>query len=77
MSRMWWIIVPVACGVGLAVLVGVLGTRNEPSKTDAVNSLCSSLTSRARPSIKTLTSLDPSTATQSELQTDVNGVQTA
>jgi hypothetical protein len=30
-------------GVGLAILVGVLGTRNEPAKSEAVSSLCSSL----------------------------------
>jgi len=77
MSRNWWIVVIlVACGVGLAVLIGVLGTRNEPSKTEAVNSLCTSLKGLDS-SIKTLTSLDASTATQSEVQTDVNGIQTA
>ena len=37
MSRMWWIIILVAAGVGLAVLIGVLGTRNEPSKTEAAS----------------------------------------
>ena len=30
MSKMTWIIILVACGIGLAVLVGVLGTRNGP-----------------------------------------------
>ena len=30
MSRMWWIIILVAAGVGLAVAIGLLGTRNEP-----------------------------------------------
>ena len=29
MSRMWWIIALVGAGVGLAVVIGVLGTRNE------------------------------------------------
>ena len=77
MSRNWWIVVVlVACGVGLAVLIGVLGTRNEPSKSEAVNTLCSSL-GDLESSIKTLTSLDPATATQSELQNDVDGVQAA
>ena len=43
MSRIWWIVILVAAGVGLAVVIGVLGTRNEPSKTDAVTNLCDSL----------------------------------
>lgn len=73
MSRMWWIIVLVAAGVGLAVLIGVLGTRNEPSKTETVSSLCSSLTS-LESSVKTLTSL-PSSASKSEYETDLTAVQ--
>jgi hypothetical protein len=77
MSRTWWIIlILVAAGVGLAILIGVLGTRNEPSKSEATSSLCSSLKG-LESSIKTVTSLDASTVTKSELQTDVNGVQTA
>ena len=53
MSRMWWIIILVAAGVGLAVAIGVLGTRNEPSgpsKSEAVSNLCSSLRSLEIPS---------------------------
>ena len=38
MSKTWWIIlILVAAGVGLAVLIGVLSTRNEPSKTEAAS----------------------------------------
>jgi len=77
MSRTWWIIVIlVAAGVGLAILIGVLSTRNEPSKSESLSSLCSSLKG-LESSIKTVTSLDASTATKSELQTDVDGVQTS
>ncbi len=77
MSKTWWIIlILVAAGVGLAVLIGVLGTRNEPSKTEAVSSLCSSLQG-LESSLKTVTSIDASTTTQSELQSDVNAVKTA
>ena len=75
MSRMWWIIVLVAAGVGLAVLIGVLGTRKEPSKTEATSSLCSSL-SGLESSVKTLTSL-PSGSSKSDYQSDVNAVQNA
>ena len=28
-----WILIGVAAGVGLAILIGVLGTRNEPSSS--------------------------------------------
>ena len=61
MSRMWWIIILVAAGVGLAVAIGVLGTRNEPStsKTEAVSNLCSSLTG-LESSIENLTGLSSS-----------------
>jgi len=77
MSRMWWIIILVAAGVGLAVVIGVLGQRNEssgPSKTEAVNSLCSSLKS-LESSLKNLTSLS-SSSSKSEWDADVTAVQT-
>jgi hypothetical protein len=76
-SRRGWIITLIAAGVGLAVLVGVLGTRNEPStsKASSVSSLCASLTT-LEGSLKALTSIDPSTVTAAELQADVNAVQT-
>ena len=75
MSRTWWIVVVlVAIGVGLAVLVGVLGTRNEPTKSEAASSLCGSLTALDA-SVKTLTSIDTSTATMSDFQADVTAVQ--
>ena len=38
MRRMWWIILLVAAGIGLAILVGVLGERgssNSETKTEA------------------------------------------
>jgi hypothetical protein len=73
MSRMWWIIILVAVGIGLAVVLGILGTRNEESKTDAVSALCSSLKALDT-SVTNLTNL-PSTATKSDYQNDVNAVQ--
>ena len=73
MTRMRWIIVLVAAGVGLAILIGVLGTRNEPTKAEAATSLCSSLTS-LQSSLKTLTTL-PGSSSKSDYQSDVNAVQ--
>ena len=35
MSKMTWIIVLVVVGIALAVVVGVLGTRNEPSTSSS------------------------------------------
>lgn len=76
MSRRGWIIVLIAGGVGLAILIGVLGTRNEDSttKSEAAASLCSSLQSLGS-SLNTLTSLDPATATKGEFNSDVDAVQ--
>lgn len=77
MSRLWWIVILVAAGVGLAVLIGVLGTRNDDeTKSEAVSALCGSLTT-LESSLKTLTSIDTSTATKSEFDSDVTAVQDA
>jgi len=73
MSRTWWIVILVGGGILLAVLIGVLGTRNEPSKAESVNSLCSSLKS-LESSVKTLTSL-PSGTSKNQYQSDVDAVQ--
>ena len=74
MSRMWWIVILVGVGVAAAIAIGVLGTRNEPSKSDTMSTLCGSL-KNLEASVKTLTALDPSTATKTEYQTDVQAVQ--
>lgn len=74
MSRMGWIIVLVAVGVVAAVVLGVLGTRNEPSKAEATNNLCASLKSLDS-SLKSLTGLDTSTASKSDYENDVTAVQ--
>ena len=74
MSRMWWIIILVAAGVAAAIVIGVLGTRNETSKTDAVNSLCSSVKTLDS-SVKSLTGLDSSTATKTDYENAVTAVQ--
>ena len=74
MSRTRWILLLVVSGVVLVILIGVLSTRNEPSKTEATSSLCTSLTS-LESSVKSLTSLDPSTASKSEYQSDVSAVE--
>lgn len=78
MSRRGWIIVLIAGGIGLAILIGVLATRNEPSETkaEATAGLCTSLQGLDA-SLKQLTSLDSSTATADELNTDVAAVQSS
>ena len=73
MSRMWWIIILVAAGIGAAVVIGVLGTRNEPSKTETLNTFCDSLTTLGG-SITTLTSL-PNSATKTDYENAVSAVQ--
>ena len=72
MSRRGWIITLVAVGVGLAIIIGVLGTRNEPSKAADTSSLCSSLQA-LESSVKNLTSLG-SDASKSDYQTALNAV---
>ena len=77
MTRIWWIVILVAAGVGLAILIGVLGTRNDgETKSEAVSALCGSLTT-LESSLKTLTSIDTSTATKGEFDSDVTAVQNA
>ena len=77
MSRMWWIILFVAAGVGLAVVIGVLGTRNEPStsKAQEVSSLCASLKT-LESSLQALTGLS-SSSSMTEFQADVTVVDNA
>ena len=73
-----WILIGVAAGVGLAILIGVLGTRNEPSssgetKAQATSGLCSSLKSLGT-SIQSLVSLGTG-ASKSEYQADVTTIE--
>ena len=77
MSKRALIIILVAAGIGLAVLIGVLGTRNEPSttKAQAASSLCVSLQDLGT-AVKNLTSM-PSSASKSDYQNNVNAVQSA
>ena len=83
MSKMTWIIVLVAVGIALAVVVGVLGTRNEPStssssssKTEAVTQLCTSV-QHLSTTLQGLANIDPSTITSTEIQTDITSVENA
>jgi len=75
-SRRGWTLLLLGVGVGLAVLVGVLGTRgSEPNAEQSTASLCSSL-STFEASANALANLDPSTTTTAEFQADVKTVQT-
>src|SRR6187200_3238484 len=70
MSKKTWIIVLVAAGVGLAVVIGVLGNSDNVAEAQ----YCSSLES-LQSDITALTSLDPSTASQGQFQSDVSAIQ--
>jgi len=73
-SRLGWILVLVGVGVALAILIGVLATRNEQTKTEAASSLCSSLNT-LQESVKALTNINPSSATSSDVQSDLAAVE--
>jgi hypothetical protein len=73
MSRTWWLIGLAAAGVAAIVLIGLLSSRDEESKTEALSSLCSSLET-LQGSVGNLTGL-PSSATQTDYQNAVTGVQ--
>jgi len=62
-------------GVGLAVLIGVLGTRGQETQAEGEQNLCSSLAS-LETSTKDLTGLDASTASKSDYQSAVSEVDT-
>ncbi len=86
MSKMTWIIVLVVAGIALAVVVGVLGTRNEPSsssststdatKVEATSALCASVKNLAT-TIQGLANIDPSTITSTEIESDITSVENA
>jgi len=69
-----WVIVLIVVGVGLAILIGLLGTVGKETQAEAQQNLCSSLGSLDT-SITNLTSLDPMTASQSDYQSAVSGIQ--
>ena len=70
MNRKTWLIVLIAVGAGLAILIGLLGQ----SEQVAEKQYCDDLTAM-QSDLTALTSLDPSTATQDEFQSDVSAVQ--
>ena len=73
MSRTWWLIGLAAAGVAAIVLIGLLSSRDEESKTEALSSLCSSLET-LQGSVGNLTGL-PSSATKTDYQNAVIAVQ--
>ncbi len=75
MSRKGWIIVLVSIGVGLAILIGLLadGGGGE-SQAEAQANFCGSVSS-LESSINSLTSLSPTTASESDYQSAVSQVE--
>jgi hypothetical protein len=76
MSRFWWFVILGAVGIGFIILVGVLSSQDDETKSEATSALCGSLKT-LETSIETLVNIDTSTATKSEFQSDVDAVQTA
>ena len=72
MSRKAWIITLVAVGVGIAVVIGLLAN----SQSVAEKQYCSSVAT-LESSISALTSLDPSTVSQDQVQSDIDDIQSA
>ncbi len=82
MDKRAGIIVIIVVGVALAVVIGLLGARGGGTGTTTTSpataqaSLCTSLDG-LETAAKGLTSLDPSTASKSDYQSALTGVQTA
>ena len=72
MSPKGWIFTLAGAGVVLAVVIGLLGQ----SQAVAEDQYCHSL-DKLSSSVQSLTSLDPSSATQDDFQSDVSAVQSA
>jgi hypothetical protein len=79
MSRFWWVVVLVAAGVGAAVVIGLVGTRNEPSSSastpEALSVLCSSLRGLGS-SVANLTDLS-SSSSKADWKADLTAVDDA
>jgi formaldehyde-activating enzyme involved in methanogenesis len=72
MSTKGWIFTLVGAGVVVAVVIGLLGQ----SQTVAEKQFCNGLASLSS-SVQSLTSLDASSATQDDFQSDVSAVQSS
>ena len=70
MTTRMWIVALVGIGVVLALVIGFSGRSESSAETE----YCDALTS-LKASVGNLTTIDPKTATQGELQSDLNAVQ--
>ena len=73
MNRRMWLVVLIAGGVGIAILIGLLGTRSD-SQANAQGDFCSSLSS-LESSVSSLTSLSPTSASKDDYDSAVSDVQ--
>jgi hypothetical protein len=72
-NKAWtWVVILVAVGVVIAILIGVLGQ----SQSAAERQYCDSLNS-LQTSVSSLQSLDPSSASQGAVQSDLSAIQSA
>src|SRR5262249_12199331 len=69
-----WLIVLLAVGIGLAIVIGVLGTTGKETQAEAQQDLCSSLNGLDTATTN-LTSLDPMTASKDDYQSAVSDVE--
>ncbi len=75
MSRRAWIAILVVAGVVAAILIGIWATRGGgESQADAQQAFCSSLDTLDS-SVEALTSLDPTSASQSDYQSAVSTIE--
>jgi hypothetical protein len=76
MGKMTWIVLAAVVGIGLAILIGVTGSATAESPAEAQQNLCTSL-GNLNAATESLEGLSPQTASKSDYQSAVSGVDDA
>ncbi len=74
MSGKQWLILLVVIGVGLAILIGLLGSDSSNSQAEAQSNFCSSVTN-LESSVQSLASLSPTSASKSDYDDVVSEIE--